>query len=273
MLATNVRSGGPSSYGLSRDIGLLEALTSEEAEIRGGLGVIRVAEIVGREKSQVSRALRSLAEAGLVERDPETRQYRIGWRLFTLLARTSETRLLNVAPRYMSELVDRLDETVHLCTLQETEVLTLVSESPQHGFRGAGWVGRTVPAYCTSAGRVLLIDEERAAIEHRFSQSSFETKGPRLLVESVDALWTEVSKARAQGYALVDEEFENNLVGASSPVRNANGRIIAALNVSARKTRLGPRLESAGKETAIVAGELSEALGWRVGAPKMELPS
>ena len=47
---------------------------------------MRIAQLVGREKSQVSRALRTLDQAGLVERDEASREYRLGWRLFTLAA-------------------------------------------------------------------------------------------------------------------------------------------------------------------------------------------
>lgn len=268
----NTRNGS-SGYGLSRDIELIRALASEEAEANGGLGVVRISEIVGREKSQVSRALKTLADAGMLERDTETRRYRIGWRLFTLLARTSEARLLHVAPKYMSDLVGKLDETVHLCTLQDTEVLTLLSQSPEHGFRATGWIGKTVPAYCTSAGRVLLMDEGRAGIGRRFSGTAFVARGPRLAVSDIDDLYLQVSRARDLGYALVDEEFEGGLVGASAPVRNASGRIVAALNVSARKDRLGHRLDLAGRETAVVAGELSAALGWRAETAAIEMPS
>lgn len=267
------RSRSTSSYGLSRDLKLLEVLASEEAQGSGGLGVLRVAELAGREKSQVSRALRALSEADLVERDPESRRYRIGWRLFTLLAQTSEAQLLHAAPRYMSDLVRRLDETAHLCVLKGPEILTLISESPQHGFRATGWVGKTVPAYCTSAGWVLLMNEEREDLEKRFAQVNFDIGGPGSTVDSMDTLCAHVQRVRACGYALSDEGFEPGLVGTAAPVRNRSGRIIAALNISAKKTRLGQRFELAGKETAAVADELSAALGWRSGSLWMEKPT
>ena len=54
------------SAGLRRDIELLQVLGRHEVEHRSGLGVIRIAELAGREKTQVSRALATLAEQGLV---------------------------------------------------------------------------------------------------------------------------------------------------------------------------------------------------------------
>ena len=58
----------------------------------------RIAELVGREKSQVSRTLQVLSEDGLVDRDPDTRAYRLGWRLFALAARAGDSRLAESAP-------------------------------------------------------------------------------------------------------------------------------------------------------------------------------
>jgi DNA-binding IclR family transcriptional regulator len=55
---------------LRRIVEILEALGTPEAAREGGLGVVRVAELVGREKSLVSRALGALAAERLVERDP-----------------------------------------------------------------------------------------------------------------------------------------------------------------------------------------------------------
>ena len=110
---------------LKRGLAILLALD------RGGeLGVTRVAELVGREKSQVSRTLKVLADHGLVERDPETLAYRLGWRLFTLAAVAGEQRLASVAPRCLGELVQTFEENAYLSVLQGDDVLTVASESP-----------------------------------------------------------------------------------------------------------------------------------------------
>ena len=68
---------------------------------------MRLAELVGSDKSQTSRTLATLAEGGLVERDPDTLAYRIGWQVFALAARAGEPRLLAAAPRLLRGLVPR----------------------------------------------------------------------------------------------------------------------------------------------------------------------
>ena len=253
------RSG---SSGLRRDLELLQALSSEEARQRGGLGVVRLAEMLQREKSQVSRALRALEKVGLVERDPATREYRLGWQLFALAARVGDTRLLQVAPPLMRGLVDRLNESVHLCVLQANQVLTVLTEAPQHAFRASGWVGRAFPAYCSSSGRALLFDFTFEELARRFLHVTFEPYGPVQLVHNVAELYEQVQIARNAGYAAVCEEFEHELVGVSAPVRDFRGRLVAALNVSAPKYRMGDSIDAAGREAVITANQISYAMGW-----------
>lgn len=250
------------SPGLRRDMSILQALASDDARTRGGLGVVRLAELLQRDKSQISRALRALEQAGLVERDPNTREYRLGWQLFGLAARVSEPRLLQRAPAVMRELVDQLNESVHLCVLQSTQVLTVLTEAPSHAFRASGWVGRTIPIHCSSAGRVLLADYSYAELARRFKDVSFAPCGPAQLVRNLDTLFQQVQIARQAGYALVREEFEPELVGASAPVRDFRGQVLAALNLSAPKFRLNDKLEAAARELAAGANRLSSQLGW-----------
>ena len=56
--------------GLARDLELLELLGSAESARADGLGVVRLAELSGRDKGVVSRSLATLADSGLAERDP-----------------------------------------------------------------------------------------------------------------------------------------------------------------------------------------------------------
>ncbi|GHJ37132.1 IclR family transcriptional regulator [Streptomyces sp. TS71-3] len=258
-------------HGLRRDIDLLEALASPEAQSRGGLGVVRLSQIVGREKSQVSRALKVLAEEGIVERDPDTLEYGLGWRLFSLVARTSQNRLVRVAEPVMHGLSAELEETTHLCVLRDHEVLTLLSVSG-HSFRTHGWEGRGVPAAHTSAGRVLLMDATPDELYLRLESTDLADGFPRSAAHSVQQLWARVQEARRDGYAQVNEEFEVGLVGVSAPVRDFRGRVVAALNVSAPRDRMGDALTTAGRAAARAAGRVSTLMGWERRPPGPSTP-
>ncbi|WP_245975852.1 IclR family transcriptional regulator [Amycolatopsis palatopharyngis] len=254
-MATRVNAAG-----LRRDLEILDVLAHGPSGRGGPMGVTKVAELVGREKSQVSRALSSMAEEGLVERDEQTLGYRLGWRLFALAARTLESRLVTIATPYLRGVVARVQETTVLCVLRGNDVLTIASETPSHAFRGVGWEGVAVPAAATSAGRVLVSDWDTDAIRAFFTAEKLATAGAHPRIQHPDQLLSEIDNIRTHGYATVDEEFEHGVVGCSAPVRDFNGRIVAAINITAPKARLGDRLEAAGRFVVGAAQQLTHRL-------------
>jgi IclR family transcriptional regulator, KDG regulon repressor len=259
------------STSLRRGLAILFVLGGDEAVGRGGLGVTRIAELVGGEKSQVSRALKVLAEHGLVEREPDTLAYRLSRRLFALAARAADERLLDEARPVLRRLVDELEERAHLSVLQGADVLTLRSESPPHAVQAAGWVGRIVPVHCTSAGRALLCDHTRDDLASLLAGVELASAGPNA-PRDADELYDRVAAARTRGYAVVDEELEPGLVAVAAPVRGFDGRIVAAVNVSAPKFRFGRRLRAAGEAVKAAADELSGALAGRAECAPLRTP-
>ena len=125
-----------------RSLEVLLSLGSDAAIARGGLGVTRIAEMLGREKSQVSRTLKTLADFGLVDRDPDTLAYRLGWRIYALASLAGERRLLDDARPVLRRLVDEFEERAFLSVLQGADTLTILSESPAYAVQAVGWVGR-----------------------------------------------------------------------------------------------------------------------------------
>lgn len=234
----------PGTAALARGLHVLCALAEPEAA-RSGLGVVKLAEALRADKSQLSRTLQTLDEHGFVERDPDSRAYRLGPRVFALAAHAAEDRLLAEAAPVLRDLVRRLGESVHLSVRTGDHVLTLLSESPAASIHAPARVGGLTPLASTSAGRVLVLDLE---------QSELEALG-------VGAASAAIEEARRTGYAIVREEFEPGLVAAAAPIRNHSGRVIAALNVSAPSFRFDAQLEAAAQVVAVAARALSLRLG------------
>ncbi|TQO18538.1 IclR family transcriptional regulator [Rhodoglobus vestalii] len=266
------------SSGLRRDLELLEALSTQEAVSAQGLGVVRLAEISNRDKGQVSRTLATLADAGLVSRDPYTLAYRLGHQLYAMAARTAEAQLAHIAVPFLRRIVSATHETTHLCVLRGGSVLTLSSELSEYAFRGLGWEGVSTSIWRTSAGRVLVstwgntelsrvfeTNTNRALVTSPIPQIGSATRGDsvpasNLKVTNATSLVREIELIRSQGYATVDEEFEIGVVGVSAPVYDFRGNLVAALNISAPKARLGGHLDEAGIFVARVAKDFSATL-------------
>jgi DNA-binding IclR family transcriptional regulator len=223
---------------------VLKELASEECLRRGGLGVVRIAVRLGREKSQVSRALRALEGEGLVERDPFNRTYQLGSGLYTLAARGIETRLMRAASGHLDRLADEQHANVRLCVLIGAKVLTLIS-SPHHDAAGA-----EAPTQ-TPCGPVLTSDWPDAALRELVPAGA---PGHNNLLASC-------AQARARGYVY----YPGNDAGPAryaAPVRDFRGIVLAAIQLAQ-----GPGEEAAGNGTApqravvLAANTVSAELG------------
>jgi IclR family KDG regulon transcriptional repressor len=255
------RAGGERETSIRRGVEVLLSLSSDESLDTGGLGVTRISELLGREKSQVSRALKALNEYGLVERTKDN-GYRLGWRLYALAQLAGERRLLETAGPIMRRLAASLGERVHLSVRQGTETLTVLSESSGRSVQTTGWAGRMTPAYCTSAGRALLLDWDPKEILDAFEPVEFAALGPRTVGSPIELVQA-IADDRERGYTVVDEEFEPDLIGVAVPVRDPSGAIVAALNASAPRFRFVERVAEAAAELTAAAAELTHELGDR----------
>jgi len=267
--------------GLSRDLEILEAVAGPQSLREGGLRVLQIAELLGRDKATVSRALATLVDAGVLARDPDRRTYQLGSRLYALAARTGEATLVQRARPVLRQVVQSVRETTHLCVLRGGNVLTLVSELSPREVATVGWAGTTTAAWRTPSGRVLISDwdsasvdswyashgDDEALVHPRESRSGatfsvlVDPRPANVVAHDLDSLHAELDRIRRQGYATSDEELEHGVVAASAPVWDAAGAVVAALNVSAPKSRVGQRLDDLGAYVARSGARLSAELG------------
>jgi DNA-binding IclR family transcriptional regulator len=242
--------------GLERDLEIIEAVAagSPIPQRNGDL-----AAATHREKSQISRAVSRLIDNGLLLR--QGAGVIVGPRLYAIARFTFEAQLVTAARGELHGLVHKLGETVHLTVLQGLEVVTIHSESPAHGFRALSWMGVTAPSYMTSSGRVLLSGLTDEQIERIYPRKKkIEGAPPLCLTKTGDELISMLNQVRKDGYATVIEEYEPGLVGASVPIRDFNGSIVAAINVAAPKARFENKLIEAAKEMKKASERITETL-------------
>lgn len=85
-------------------------------------------------------------------------------------------------------------------------------------------------------GRVLLAALDEARLDEALDASSLVARTPRTIVDK-GALKEAIAAVRRQGWAIVDQELEEGLISMSAPIRDRQGRVIAALNISGNAQR------------------------------------
>lgn len=230
---------------------------------RREIGVIEAADLLGRPKSTVSRWLAAAADAGFLDRDPDSGRYRLSMRLAVLgeLARNS-TSLQRLARAELQRLTAVTGETSDLSVLLDGEALNVEAVESPRPILHVGWVGRRLPCHATAAGKALLAWRDEAEVRRLLPR-----RLPRLAsrtITDMDDFLRELARVRERGYSTAWRELEDDLAAVGAPVRDHTGRVVGALAISAPVSRVPLKaLASYGKPVLTAALSLSEQLGYK----------
>jgi DNA-binding IclR family transcriptional regulator len=248
--------GGP-IQSVSRAAGLLRALGEGEA----ALGVSELGRRTGLHKSTVSRLLATLQREGLVEREPGSERFRLGFEIARLAARVSSFGDLRAAARpVLLALAEEVRETVHLAVRDGDEVVNVEQLAGPHLVREANWVGRRTPLHCVANGKALLAFAP-AEVQERVLAGPLQpfTAGT---ITDPRPLRAELAAARERGYAAALGEIEEGLHAVAAAVRGRDGLAVAAVSVSGPAYRMPlERLPVLGARAAEAADRIAARLG------------
>ncbi len=233
------------------------------AENKGELGATELAQRLQLHKSTVHRLLATLEQHRFLQKNPENAKYRLGWRLFELgTLAVSRVELHSMARPHLAALVKQTGETAHLGVVAGGELISIASVETNRSLRLPGTVGRRSPLYCSSQGKSILafLPETAAAEMIRGIQFKGYTRNT---ITTAARLKLELERVRKCGYALDNEEFEDDLRCIGAPVFNHEGQVVAAMSIAGPTYRVGareiPRLAAA---VVSASRELSAALGY-----------
>jgi IclR family pca regulon transcriptional regulator len=216
---------------LERGLAVIRAFDRDHPE----LTLSEVAAATGVTRAAARRFLLTLAELGYVRADG--RYFSLTARVLELgYAYLSSLSLPEVAEPHLETLVAEVNESSSISVLDGMDVVYVARVPTSRIMTVVISVGTRFPAYATSMGRVLLAGRTEPELDAYLAAVELRPLTTRT-VSSVAALRGEISRVRAQGFALVNQELEDGLRAIAAPVRDRTGRIIAALNISANATR------------------------------------
>ena len=250
-------TGGSSLRSVTRAIHALELIAEA-----GELGVTELGRRLDVHKATASRLVATLADHGLLERDPVSEKYRLGFGLIRLAgAAMAGLDLVRTARPILEDLADRTKETVNLGVLSGGAVVYVDQVSGTHAIVSVSWVGRRTPLHCTSNGKVLLA-HLTAAERDRLLVTPLERETPATIVD-VRTLHAQLREILVRGYAQTLEELEEGLNAVAAPIHQADGQTIAALSVSGPAFRMRPvDLPRIARLTMDAANVISRRLGY-----------
>ncbi|UXM91391.1 IclR family transcriptional regulator [Paenarthrobacter sp. JL.01a] len=227
------------------------------------LGVTEIASRIGLHKSTISRILATLEQEGLVERDVDSRRFRLGLGMIAmagpLLAELEERR---VAYPVLRELTERTGETSALMVWNGVESMCVEQIPSRHQVKHLAPLGARYNEALSSSVQVFLAAEDHERVRNLLRGGSITLPG--LDDASVETYLDRLKESAARGWAVNFGETSIEEVGVASPVHDHRGNIVAAVLIPAPKFRVSQDvLTSLGEACAEAAAKVTTRLGGR----------
>ena len=221
-----MKQGTPQISSLKRTLAMLETVIADD----GRSNLAELARKIGMPAATAHRQVTTLVAEGYLMASGGGRHV-AGARLLGLLHRLDEKQIIaNVAAPLLHELAERVRSVVQLGTFENDMVTYRIKTG-----RGASAlftrIGMQLEAYCSGIGKVLLANLPPAEREAYLAGGPFVALTARTIVDPA-RLREELDMVRQQGFAIDDEEVASGLRCMAVPLRNGDGRVLAAISVS-----------------------------------------
>lgn len=212
--------------GLAKGLQVIETFTAAKPR----QSISEVSSATGLDRATARRCLLTLAYLGYADYDGK--YFTLTPRILRLgTACLATMPLPQVVQPLLDRLSDELGESSYVSILDGSDVVYVALASVRKVLSVSLMLGSRLPAFCTSTGRVLLASMEEGAARQLLTASALMQRTPRTLTDP-EMIISELGRIRANGYALIDQEFEIGLRSIGVPLLNARGDTLAAMNIA-----------------------------------------
>jgi IclR family pca regulon transcriptional regulator len=226
------RGAGPDFIeALARGLDVLRAFRPDPA--RPGTPSMTLSEIAGLTglaRPTVRRILITLETLGYVR--GAGRGYALTPRVLDLgMAYVNSLSMWDVARPHMEKLVAQTNESTSMAQLDGSDIVYVTRVAVPKIVTLAVSIGTRFPAAATSMGKVLLAALPPAAVPGVLAEASRSGITPRSQPSPAE-LEAALREVRAKGWALADQDLAPGVRSVATGVRDGDGRVVAALNVT-----------------------------------------
>ncbi|WP_424348294.1 IclR family transcriptional regulator [Kocuria sp. CH-021] len=225
------------------------------------LGVTEIAARVGLHKSTVSRLLVTLEQEDVVERDPQTRRYRLGLGLISvagpLLAELDERR---VAYPVLLELTEQTGETSALLVWNGDQAVCVEQIPSPRQIKHTTPLGTRYNTALSSSVQLFLAEQPPERARALLLSGMLELPDPT--EASIDVYLEALRQVADDGVAVNYGRTSLDEVGVAAPVRDHRDQVVAAVMIAAPRYRVTPEQAELLAAAAVAAArEVSLRLG------------
>jgi DNA-binding IclR family transcriptional regulator len=245
--------------GLERGLNILRLFRRGRAAISPP----EIARELGIPRSTVHRLMQTLEEMGFLRRVEHGGSYALGPAVLTIgFEYLGSLDIVELSNPVLARLRDATNCSTHLAVRNGREVVYLSRHPTRAAVTSNVSVGSSLPAHGTVIGRMILAGLDHAELRAIYGDAPllrYTEQTPTTLAALEDLL----AEDRRRGYGVSTAFYESGITSVAAPVRDHNGRIVAAINAAAVDPALAPQfLHGALKdEVCAAAATISEMLG------------
>lgn len=203
-------------------------------EGQSSLGLTELAEACEMTKSAAQRFTHTWCELGYLAKDERSRRYSLTHKALELgFLYLNASTLVSRAIPALKLIRERCDLTVNLSVLSGHDIVYVMRIPGPNQTHAEMLPGRRMPAWCTSAGRVLLSDLPPDRVKASLAQVTPVAYTPRTDTDR-EVLIERIEEARQQGYSITQEQVLVGQIGIAAPIRNVHFQVVAAINITAQ---------------------------------------
>lgn len=233
----------------------------EIAKSADGVGVRELARSLGQSPSNIQKGLQALLAQEFVRQDEGTKRYLLGPTAIQVgLAGLSRFDVRTVAREHLEMLAQATGETVFLGVRHGDEAMYIEKVLGPSEIRVDAPIGARRPFNCTAVGKVLLASFPEQEFYRLAAAGAFVQATPNSITDPV-VLRGEILQVRDSGVAVDRQEFALGAACVAAPVHDHDGKVVAAIALSAPAERLG-QTEGVAEQVKACARRISRALGY-----------
>ncbi len=219
---------------LARGLRVFMAFTPERPEA----SLTDISALLKVDPSTASRFAYTLETLGYLERDKETKLYRVSPKTYALTTSlTGPRNLRKVSLPFMEGLRDRTGETAVLAVRDATEMVVIEVVETKHSLAPRGWVGGRVPIYCSALGKSVLAHLPQEVAIRLLDTITLTPYTQNTLTNRINFL-ADLEKTRKRGYSLNQEEFASGIVSIGAPIFSSNREVAGAICIDIPTVRI-----------------------------------
>lgn len=202
-------------------------------------GITEISKELQLPKSTISRLINDLIKEGYLKKTDK--KYGLGLSMLSLTGVImSQMELHREAFEPLKCLVNRIEETAHISTLEGTHLIYMLKVECKQTVRLLSHVGHHRPPSCSSSGKLLLAFQPQEIIDEVI-KAGLPKRGPRSVTDP-EQLLQELQTIRQDEYCICIDEMYDDVISIASPIKDYMGKVIAAVSTTGPKHRIHKEL-------------------------------